>query len=69
MGLRFGDYDTGRRDGHLREYQHENRLMTQWAACLIYRPEANRTFEHNCRRADFRLDWMEAQARVTEATP
>jgi len=53
----------------LREYQHENRLLTQWAACLIYRLEANRTFEHNCRRADFRLDGMDAQARVSEATP
>jgi hypothetical protein len=40
----------------LREYQHETQWLSSWAECLVYRLEANRTFEQNCRRAGYRLD-------------
>jgi hypothetical protein len=42
----------------LREYQHETQWLSSWAECLVYRLEANRTFEQNCRRAGYRLDGM-----------
>lgn len=42
----------------LREYQRDNMLMTRWAECLVYRLEAERTFEQNCRRASYLLDGM-----------
>lgn len=44
----------------LREYQRDNMLMTRWAECLVYRLEAERTFEQNCRRAGYLLDGMGA---------
>ena len=52
----------------LREYQHETRLMTAWAACVVYRLDADRTFEQNCRRADYRLDGMVDRPRDMEAS-
>lgn len=46
----------------LRDFQKESRRQTNWARCLIYRLEADRTFARNCRRANYRLD-VEEQAR------
>ncbi len=43
----------------LRDYEHETRRMTAWARCLVYRLEADRTFEQTCLRAGFRLEGME----------
>ncbi len=45
----------------LREYRRDTAVMTRWAECLVYRLGAERTFEENCRRADYRLDGMPAQ--------
>jgi len=42
----------------LRDFQRETERMTAWATCLIYRLEANRTFEETCRRAGFLLPGM-----------
>lgn len=53
----------------LRDYQQEAVRMTYWADCLVYRLEANRTFEEVCRRADFRLDGMDRRPRGPEAAP
>jgi hypothetical protein len=50
----------------LREYQQENRVMTRWAECLVYRLNAERTFEQNCRRANYRLDGMADQPHEAE---
>lgn len=40
----------------LRDFQKESRRQTNWARCLIYRLEADRTYDRNCRRANYRLD-------------
>lgn len=53
----------------LRDYQRDNMLMTRWAECLVYRLEAGRTFEQNCRRAGFHLDGMKGQALQPESAP
>ncbi len=44
----------------LRDYRWETERMTRWAECLVYRLSADRTFEQNCRRAEYRLDSPEA---------
>lgn len=43
----------------LRDFQQETQRMTAWAECLVFRLEADRTFEQTCRRADFRLEGMD----------
>ena len=53
----------------LRDYQHETERMTRWAECLVYRLDAERTFEQSCRRADFRLDGMGDPSDHGEAAP
>ncbi len=53
----------------LRDYQQETRRLTQWAECLVYRLDADRTFEENCRRAGFQLDGAAAAARGPEGAP
>jgi len=50
----------------LRDYRRENALLARWAECLVYRLEAGRTFEQNCRRADFQLDGMDDQPHDAE---
>ncbi|WP_412061300.1 hypothetical protein [Rubrivirga sp. IMCC45206] len=52
----------------LREYRRDTEVMTQWAECLAYRLDADRTFEQNCRRSGYRLDGMPPQARDPEGT-
>ncbi len=53
----------------LLDYERETRRATAWAKCLVYRLEADRSFEETCRRADFGLDGMDDQPPGTEATP
>jgi hypothetical protein len=53
----------------LREYQHETGWLSAWAECLVYRLEARRTFEQNCRRADYRLDGMKELPGASAAAP
>ena len=53
----------------LREYRRDIEQMTAWAGCLVYRLDADRTFDQLCGRADFRLDGMDDQAPGAEATP
>jgi hypothetical protein len=50
----------------LREYQRDNMLMTRWAECLVYRLEAERTFEQNCRRAGYLLEGMGEPVQVSQ---
>lgn len=50
----------------LREYQRDNMLMTRWVECLVYRLEAERTFEQNCRRAGYLLDGMGEPVQVSQ---
>ena len=45
--------------GRLRDYRGESRGLIAWAGCLVYRLEADRTFEQSCRRAGYRLDGMD----------
>ena len=53
----------------LRDYRNEAKGLIAWAGCLVYRLEADRTFEQNCRRAGYHLDGMTDQPRNAEATP
>lgn len=53
----------------LRDYRREIIHITEWAECLVYRLDADRTFEQSCRRAGFQLDGMEDQAFVPESAP
>ena len=53
----------------LREYRRDTVRQTEWAACLVYRLGADRTFEQNCRRAGYRLDGMDRQTPEAEGTP
>lgn len=43
----------------LEEFKGETQILAAWAECLVYRLEAERTFDQNCRRADYRLDGMD----------
>jgi microcompartment protein CcmK/EutM len=43
----------------LRTFQQETDLLTGWGECLVYRLEANRTFEQSCRRVDNFLEGMQ----------
>ncbi|MEM8601070.1 MAG: hypothetical protein AAGF99_14215 [Bacteroidota bacterium] len=52
----------------LREYRQDNMVMTRWAECLVYRLNAERTFEQNCRRVDYHLEGME-RPPYPEAAP
>ena len=42
----------------LLEFAAEPWVMVAWSRCLIYRLEADRVFEDNCRRADYQLEGM-----------
>jgi len=42
----------------LRDYQQETLRLTIWADCLVYRLNANRTFDQTCLRANYGLDGM-----------
>jgi hypothetical protein len=53
----------------LREYRRDTDVMTKWAQCLVYRLDAERTFEQNCRRANYHLDGMDNPPRDAQATP
>jgi len=53
----------------LRDFQRDTEQMTKWAECLVYRLNADRTFDQSCRRANFRLDGMPPQLRDAEVTP
>lgn len=53
----------------LRDFRRDTEQMTKWAECLVYRLDADRTFDQSCRRVDFRLDGMPPLARGAEATP
>ena len=53
----------------LREYRRDTVRQTEWAACLVYRLGAGRTFEQNCRRVDYRLDGMADPAPETTGAP
>jgi len=46
------------------DYARESERLRRWAACLIYRLEAERSFEKSCRRADFVLDGMRGPMEV-----
>lgn len=50
----------------LQEYQLETEKMIRWARCLVYRLEAGRTFDRNCRRADFQLPGMDSRLNGME---
>ena len=41
------------------EYGHETERLQQWARCLVYRLQANRSFDHTCRRSGFLLEGMQ----------
>ena len=45
----------------LRDFRGETLILTAWAECLVFRLEADRTFEQNCRRAGYHLDGMDRQ--------
>lgn len=51
------------------EYQTENRRMTAWARCLVYRLESKRTFKETCRRSGFSLDGMADLPEASQASP
>ncbi len=53
----------------LQEYRAETLRMNLWASCLVYRLEATRGFDETCRRADFRLDGMPADAASDASAP
>lgn len=44
----------------LEDYGRETERLKQWASCLIYRLEAQRTFDQTCRRSDYLLEGMSA---------
>lgn len=44
----------------LAEYGRETRRLEQWAYCLIYRLEAQRSFDQTCRRNEYLLEGMQA---------
>ena len=52
----------------LRDYQQENLRLTIWADCLVYRLNANRTFDQTCLRANFGLDAIANQPTDRDAS-
>ena len=42
----------------LREFQHESEQLGEWASCLVFRLQADKTFGDSCLRAGFILDGM-----------
>lgn len=48
------------------DYAIESERLRKWALCLIYRLEADRTFEQSCRRANYMLEGMQPE---TEPAP
>lgn len=49
----------------LADYARENKRLSRWAGCLVYRIEARRRYEQSCRRADFVLEGMTAATAPT----
>jgi hypothetical protein len=52
----------------LREFGLESEKFEQWADCLIYRIESNKSFDALCRRNGFRLDGMQARHRSSSGS-
>ncbi|HNP35507.1 MAG TPA: hypothetical protein PKK10_06615 [Woeseiaceae bacterium] len=50
----------------LRDFQQETLRLNKWADCLVYRLEADRTFDQACRRANYDLEGMNSQATVRD---
>lgn len=46
----------------LRDFRDESERLLDWAACLVFRLSADRTFESTCLRADFVLEGMNESA-------
>ena len=53
----------------LRDFRQETEIQTRWAKCLVYRLNAERTFEQSCRRVDYHLDGMDRPPHESEGTP
>lgn len=51
----------------LRDFQQETVRLNRWAECLVYRLQADRTFDQTCRRSNYDLGGMNSQTTDRDA--